>query len=131
MIALQLVGTDGVSRSITCISHILPILGGFALGMVWLRHYLARTAGGTVAARVIGVLLSVPVGNLAARIFTGSYPNLVGDGQAENVLLIVFIGMCLAICLALITEMPKPAAKPSTGQPTQPSPRTGAPHGNH
>lgn len=128
MIAMQLVGTEQTSHSINCIIHVLPILAGYALAMVFLRHYFARTAGGTIAGRVIGVLLAVPVGNWAARTFIEFFPNLADDARAGSFLLLVFMGLCVFICLNLITEVGHPpSVNPPTGIPGRPLSPGGSP----
>ena len=119
MIAMQLVGTEQSSQTINCIMHVGPIFAGFALLMFWLRHYLAKTWGGVIAARVIGVLLAVPVGNWAGRTFISYYPNCGENARVASTLLILFILLCVFICLNLITLVGPPPANPPARVPGQ------------
>jgi hypothetical protein len=93
-------------------------MGGFGLGMIWLRHYLCKSAGGRIAAIIIGVMAAVPVGNLAAGVFLRYFENL--RYQSADAIMLFFIGGCIAICVSLLS--PPDNTPPTSGGTTMPTP---------
>lgn len=112
---MTLVGSQESSQCINCVLHVLPVFAGYALGMIWLRHYFCGSSGGRIAAIIIGVIAAVPVGNFAAGIFLNYFPQL--RYMAADWILFLSIGTCVMVCMSLLSP---PTAGGTTQPPTPP-----------
>jgi len=106
---LNFPGNAAIANWLTCIVHIVLITGAFAIGISWLKHYLASSDSARILGKLVGILIGVGIAIIQTHVFIRHFDNL--NDETISLILITFMIVNAFVCIQLFAS-PKP---PPTG----------------